>query len=140
MVSEHAGGGDPCPHTPEQNGALDYLSRKHLGPAASSSLQLPGRDGGAEIEEWGWVGMWKQRKKEDNGMNDGDDRKEWCGQLSLSDPGRPREWKGKSTVASLERALGLYLSGHLMTTTRPHNNARESPKQVHTPMWWLEEV
>lgn len=43
-------------------------------------------------------------------------------------------------MASLERALSLYLSGHLMTTTRPHNNARESPKQVQTPMWWLEEV
>lgn len=55
-------------------------------------------------------------------------------------PWRPREQKVKSTVASLESALGLYLSGHLTTTTRPHNNARESPKQVHTPRWWLEEV
>lgn len=36
-------------------------------------------------------------------MNGGDDRKEWCRQLSLSDPERPRERKGKSTVASLSR-------------------------------------
>lgn len=88
----------------------------------------------------GGRGTWKQRKKEDNGMNSGGDRKGWYGQLFLSHPGRPREQKGKFSVASLERALSLYLSGHLTTTIRPHNNARESPKQVHTPMWWLEEV
>jgi hypothetical protein len=41
----------------------------------------------------GGVETWKQRKKEDNGMNDGDDRKEWCGQLSLSDPGDPENRK-----------------------------------------------
>lgn len=57
----------------------------------------------------GWGGMWKQREKEDNGMNNGGDRREWCGQLSLSDPGRPRERKGKSSVASLERTPSLYL-------------------------------
>lgn len=86
--------GEGIPALTPQNrmGALDYLSRKHLGPAASSSLQLPGRDGGAGMEEWG-LGTWKQRKKEDNGMNDGDDRKKWCGQLSLSDPGDPENRK-----------------------------------------------
>lgn len=57
-----------------------------------------------------WEGVRGNRERKDNGMNSGDDRKEWCRQLSLSDPERPRERKGKSTVASLERALGLYLS------------------------------
>lgn len=71
-------------------------------------------------------------------MNGGDDRKEWCRQLSLSDPERPRERKGKSTVASLSR--GSLVCTCLTTTTRPHNNASVSPKQVHIPMWWLEEV
>lgn len=34
-----------------QYGVHDYLSCKHLWPAASSSLQLPGRDGSAGMEE-----------------------------------------------------------------------------------------
>lgn len=49
LPEQHAGRGFPA-LTP-QGGAHDYLSRKHLWPAASSSLQLPRRDGGAGMEE-----------------------------------------------------------------------------------------
>lgn len=70
-------------------------------------------------------------------MNGGDDRKEWCRQLSLSDPRDPENGK-VSPLWPLSR--GPSVCTCLTTTTRPHNNASESPKQVHIPMWWLEEV
>lgn len=64
--------GEGVPALIPQDGAHNYLSRKHLCPAASSSLQLPRRDGGTEMKERGGCG---NRKKEDNGMNGGGDRK-----------------------------------------------------------------
>lgn len=57
------GEGIPALTPQNRTGALDYLSRKHLGPAASSSLQLPGRDGDAGMEEWGWGGDVETEKE-----------------------------------------------------------------------------